>query len=177
MSAATLRLRSSRLLLEPLTESAIGPEYLGWLNDPEVTRFSNQRFRRHTDKNLREYLGSFGAGPNMLLALQLADEGRMIGTMTAYVAEPHGTADMGLMIGDKSLWGRGYGLEAWSTLMAHLLGARGLRKVTGGAVRANAAMCSIMERSGMHLEAVRRRQEIIDGAESDILLFARFRDR
>jgi len=177
MTPPGTRLVARRLVLEPFTESAIGPEYLAWLNDPQVTRFSNQRFRRHTDESARSYLATFSGSDNLLLAIRLAQGGRMIGTMTAYIAVPHGTADMGLMIGERTCWGRGYGLEAWSTLLAHLLGERGLRKVTAGTVRPNVGMLTIMERSGMQLEAVRARQEIIDAVEEDVLHFARFRDR
>jgi RimJ/RimL family protein N-acetyltransferase len=176
MMPAGRQLVARRLVLDPFSESAIGPDYLAWLNDPHVTRFSNQRFKRHSEESARSYLASFRGSDNLLLAIRLAEGGRMIGTMTAYVAAPHGTADMGLMIGDRGCWGRGYGLEAWSTLMGHLLGARGLRKVTAGTVRANVGMRIIMERSGMKLEAVRPRQEIIDGVEEDVLYFARYRD-
>lgn len=174
--AATVQVLGPRLKLEPFLESSLNPEYLGWLNDPEVTRFSNQRFRTHTPESARSYVASFADTVNLLLAIRLADSGRMIGTISAYVSEPHRTADMGLMIGDRACWGRGYGLEAWSSLMGHLLGPLGLRKVTGGTVRANVGMRTIMERSGMHLEAVRRRQEIVDGVEEDVLYFSRFRD-
>ena len=37
-------------------------------------------------------------------------------------------------------------------------------------------MRRLAEHSGMHEEGARRRQEIVDGREHDILLFARFRD-
>jgi [ribosomal protein S5]-alanine N-acetyltransferase len=173
---AAVQLLGPRLRLEPFLESSLNPEYLGWLNDPEVTRFSNQRFRTHTAETARSYIASFAGTVNLLLAIRLADSGRMIGTITAYLSQPHRTADMGLMIGERACWGHGYGLEAWSSLMGHLLGPLGLRKVTGGCVRANVGMLTIMERSGMHLEAVRRRQEIVDGVEEDVLYFARFRD-
>ena len=176
MIPRTLQLGGPRLRLEPVVEDMLGPEYLAWLNDPQVTRFSNQRWRTHTVDSARAYLASFEGTSNRFLAVYLAADDRMIGTMTAYISEAHGTADMGLMIGDRSCWGQGYGLEAWSTLMGHLLGPLALRKVTGGCVRGNVGMRIIMERSGMQLEAVRQRQEIVDGVEQDVLYFARFRD-
>lgn len=177
MNGGTISFNGPRLRLESVVEGTLGEEYLAWLNDKEVTRFSNQRFRTHTADSARAYLASFAGTSNRFLAIRLAAADRLIGTMTAYISEAHGTADLGLMIGERSCWGQGYGLEAWSTLMGHLLGPLALRKVTGGCVQANVGMRIIMERSGMHLEAVRRRQEIIDGVEQDVLCFARFRDR
>jgi ribosomal-protein-alanine N-acetyltransferase len=52
----------------------------------------------------------------------------------------------------------------------------GMRKVTAGTLDCNGAMLRLMEKSGMHHEGSRRRQEIVDGREHDILYFARFRD-
>ncbi len=174
---AAAGLTSRRLRLEPFDESCICAAHLSWLSDPEVMRFSNQRFGAHTMESVRAYVRSFEGSGHSFWAIRLAGGDRLIGTMTAYVAEPHRTADMGLLIGDKTCWGQGLGLEAWTALMTHLFDARGMRKVTAGTVRPNVGMMRIMERSGMQLEAVRRRQEIVEGVEEDVLHFARFLDR
>jgi RimJ/RimL family protein N-acetyltransferase len=164
---------TGRLALAPFTADCIGTDYLCWLNDPVVTRFSNQRFRRHTVDSAHAYLASFEGSANCFMAIRRVEDGRMIGTMTAYVAVAHGTADMGLLIGDRTVWGRGYGQEAWRALMSRLF-ADGIRKVTAGTVRPNIGMLAIMQRSGMHLEAVRERQEMIEEEEVDVLYYTRF---
>lgn len=174
-AAAAPELAGARVRLRPFTEADIGETYLGWLNDPEVVRFSNQRFRRHDAASARAYLAGFADGPGHFLLVEEAATGRPLGTLTAHVQPAHGTADMGILIGARDCWGRGYGLEAWMLLMDWLF-ARGLRKLTAGTAAPNLGMRRVAERSGMHLEGVRRRQEIIDGQEADILLYARFRD-
>lgn len=166
---------SKRILLCPFIEADITPDYIGWLNEPEVVRFSNQRFRTHDEHTCLAYLRTFSGSEDLFLGIHLANDGRLIGTMTAYVSPHHGTADMGLLIGERSLWGQGVGLEAWRLLMCYLLQTRKLRKITGGALRCNVGMVRIMERSGMHLEAVRMQQEIVDSEPHDVLYFAKFR--
>ncbi len=163
------------LVLHTFGEPDITPDYLSWLNDPAVVRFSNQRFRRHDRSSSLDYLSSFAGSDNLFVAIRLARGDRMVGTMTAYVDRHHGTADMGLLLGERSLWGKGYGLEAWSLLMSYLFETRGLRKITGGALRCNVAMVKIMERSGMHLEGTRVAQELVEGEPQDVLYFAKFR--
>lgn len=163
-----------RLYLCPFTESDITADYIWWLNEPEVVRFSNQRFRSHDEKSCLDYLRTFAGNDNLFLAIRLADDKRLIGTMTAYVSSQHGTADMGLLIGERGLWGQGFGLEAWNLLLNHLLQARRLRKITAGTLRCNLGMTRIMERSGMRLEAVRLQQEMVDGEPQDVLYFAKF---
>jgi ribosomal-protein-alanine N-acetyltransferase len=169
MELITPRLRLRSFQPEDITEA-----YLGWLNDPEVTRFSNQRFRQHTAESGAAYLASFAGTANSFLLIEQRSDGRPIGTITVYRNPQHGTADIGLMVGDRQCWGQGYGREAWQAVLEALLGEPGIRKVTGGTARPNQAMVRIMEQSGMELEAVRACQELIEGQPVDLLYYARF---
>ena len=161
-------------LMRPFIADDISTDYLDWLSDPEVMRFSNQRFRKHTRESALAYLKSFARSGNLFLSIYLAESRRLVGTINAYLSQYHQTADMGLLIGDRSCWGSGIGLDAWSTLQDYLLSDCRLRKVTGGTLRCNVGMVKIMERSGMHLEAVRKRQELVDKVPQDILYYAKF---
>ncbi len=163
--------RQTRLL--PFVQADITPVYLGWLNDERVTRFSNQRFRRHDTASSMAYLATFNAADNLFLSVRRKEDGAAIGTMTAYVFRHHGTVDLGLLVGDIGTWGRGYGQDAWDALLNWLL-QQGARKVTAGAAAGNRGMVTIMERSGMQLEATRKAQEIIDGQPDDVVYYACF---
>jgi ribosomal-protein-alanine N-acetyltransferase len=174
MDESALSLTGKLALLEPFTAADISDQYLGWLGDPDVVRFSNQRFRVHTRESSLAYLGSFSGSGNLFLGIRLAEDRRLVGTITAYRSQPHQTADMGILIGERACWGRGIGLDAWSCLMDYLLNACHLRKVTGGTLRCNVGMVRIMERSGMLLEAVRVQQELVDQVPQDALYYAKF---
>ena len=163
-----------KVKLTRFTEDDITDEYVGWLNDPAVTRFSNQRFLRHDRESCRRYLGSFAGTPNLFVSVRRLDDDRPIGTMTAYVSPHHGTADMGILIGDRTVWGQGYGQDAWDTLSAFLASQPGMRKITCGTLACNEAMVRLAERSGMGLEGCRRAQELVEGEPVDVLYFARF---
>ena len=94
--------------------------------------------------------------------------------MTIYRAPQHGTADIGLRLGNRDYWRQGLGLEAWNGVLQTLLQEPGLRKVTGGTAKPNAGMVKIMEQSGMKLEAVRHQQELIDSQAVDLLYYSIF---
>ncbi|WP_323015436.1 GNAT family protein [Devosia sp.] len=170
-------LSGDKVRLQPFRAADITPAYLSWLNDPEVVRYSNQRFRQHDESSCRAYLASFAGSANLFLSIQRLDDKRPVGTMTCYRSMPHGTADIGIMLGERQCWGQGLGLDAWTTLMGWLALQPGMRKITGGTLDANIGMRKIMERAGMQLEAVRRAQEILDGEPRDIVLYAKFLDR
>lgn len=168
-------LEGQKVRLRPFSAADIGASYLAWLNDPEVVRYSNQRFRWHDKASSEQYLASFAGSDNLFVAIEDKASSQLLGTMTAYASRHHGTVDVGLMVGERSAWGRGFGQDAWNTLCNWLLGAEvGLRKLTAGAARPNVAMVRIMERSGMQLEAVRHAQEIIAGEPVDLVYYARF---
>ena len=169
-------IRGSKVLLRSFCLEDITDRYVGWLNDPRVVRFSNQRFLAHDRASCLQYLYSFAGTDNLFLSVRRLDTSQTIGTMTAYISSHHGTVDVGILIGDTSVWGGGYGQDAWNALTNWLLAQDSIRKLTGGTLACNKAMARIMERSGMQLEAVRKAQEMVEGAPQDILYFARFCD-
>lgn len=166
----SLVLRGQVVTLHRFQVADIGPDYVGWLNDGQLMRYSNQRFRRHDAASCRAYLASFDDSDNLFMAIRHA--GVLVGTMTVYRAAVHGTADIGLLIGAGGQ-GRGWGRDAWATMLAHLL-AGGTRKVTGGTLRCNGPMVRIMQACGMVPDGVRSGQELVDGQPQDILYFAAF---
>lgn len=172
---ATLRLEGAKVDLLTFTRVDITEDYVSWLNDPLTMRYSNQRFLRHDTASCERYLAGFAGSPNHFLTIRRRDTAQTIGTMTAYVSPHHGTADMGIMVGNRAAWGQGFGQDAWNTLLHWLLAQPGMRKVTAGTLACNAPMLRLADRSGMQLEARRREQELVDGHAEDILYFARFR--
>ncbi|EAT59816.1 GNAT family N-acetyltransferase [Chlorobium ferrooxidans] len=164
-----------KVLLRLFTPADINEVYIGWLNDPEVVRYSNQRFHRHDAESSRRYLATFSDTDNLFMSIHALSDNRQIGTMTAYRFRHHGTVDVGIMIGDRSVWGKGYGQDAWNTFTGWLLSQKEIRKLTAGTSALNYGMIKLMERSGMTFEAVRKAQEIFDGQAADILYYAKFR--
>ena len=98
----------------------------------------------------------------------------MLGTLTVYANLHHQTADIGILIGATQHWGQGLGQEAFELAMRALASTGQIRKITAGTMACNVGMVKIMERSGMHLEATRKAQELLDGQPMDVLYFAQF---
>jgi ribosomal-protein-alanine N-acetyltransferase len=169
-------LKGKAVFLRPFEAADITADYMGWLNDPETMRFSNQRFIRHSQANCEQYLIGFKGSSNHFLSIRLQDNDVAVGTATAYVSTPHGTVDLGILVGERRLWGRGIGLDAFKTLVEWWLHQPGIRKVTAGTLAANVGMVNLALRAGLHLEAVRRAQELVDGQAVDMHYFARFAD-
>ena len=52
-------LEGDRIILRRFTPGDITPDYIGWLNDRVVTRYSSQRFCTHTRASCEAYLARF----------------------------------------------------------------------------------------------------------------------
>lgn len=161
--------------LVKFTENHITEKYLSWLNDKEIVKYSNQRFVKHSKESSLEYLASFLENQNLFLAILDTKTHITIGTMTAYINLNHNTADIGILIGEKSSWGKGYGYRSWCLLVDWLLDIQKVRKVTAGTSSKNIGMINILRKSNMQREAIRKSQEIFDGIETDIFLFSKFK--
>ena len=167
-------LKGKRVSLRRFIRSDITSEYISWLNDPTVVRYSNQRFIVHTQNSALKYLNSFEGTNNLFVSVRLADTDEPIGTMTAYISVPHKTADMGILIGNKQFWGRGLGTDAWKTLSECLGRSDQIRKLTAGTLAVNIGMIRIMEACGMLRESVRPKHEIFEGKEHDIVYYGKY---
>ena len=158
------------------TKENITPEYLSWLNDTEVVKYSNQRFKKHTIESSVNYLESFLGTNNLFLAIYLKEKNIFIGTMTVYLSEPHETADMAILIGKKSCWGSGVGLDSWVTVMEYLFRDISIRKITSGTLDCNLGMLKVMQKSGMIFDGLHKKQELFGNQAHDIIFYSKFNE-
>ncbi|HEV2145971.1 MAG TPA: GNAT family N-acetyltransferase [Longimicrobiaceae bacterium] len=170
-------IETPRLRIEPFTDEHLTERYVGWLNDPEVVRYSDQRQRAHTLESCRAYMESFRGTPHHFWAIVARDPALgHIGNVNAYVAEEHRVADVGILVGERGAWGAGFGTEAWIAVCDHLLRAGGMRKVTAGTLEVNRPMLVVMQRAGMVPDGRRVRQSLFEGREVDVVHAALFAD-
>ena len=164
-----------RLVMVRFAARHLTDRYIGWLNDAEVVRYSEQRHRRHSRESCEAYFDAMRASADLFLAIEARDPALgHIGNVSITFDDFNKSADISILIGERGAWGRGFATLAWNAALAHVLEAEGLRRATAGTMAANAPMVALMKRSGMTIEAVRPRVFLLDGAEVDLVLAAKF---
>ncbi|MDP3703812.1 MAG: GNAT family N-acetyltransferase, partial [Candidatus Omnitrophota bacterium] len=110
-----------RIYLRRLDARDLTPQYLGWLNDPDVTKYMETGREPMTMEKLRAYWQRFqGSETDLLYAIILRADERHIGNVALnHIQWTSRVADTGLMIGCREFWGKGYAFEAWSLLLDH----------------------------------------------------------
>lgn len=176
MSEQIIFTKPNLLRIVVFTERYITPTYIAWLNDQDVVRYSELRHSIHTLESCRVYFESYQNTPHFFWAIEVFDNGQWahIGNINAYVNKKNNIADVGILIGEKSAWGKGYGATAWNAVCNYLLQNKKIRKVTGGAMSSNKAMLKIMQHSGMIEDGKRIKHYIHNNEMVDIVHYALF---
>jgi RimJ/RimL family protein N-acetyltransferase len=160
-----------------LTKSdGVGPHLklmVQWLNDPVVVQYSEQRHQVHTEETQQEYIDD---GPDIFREIH-THQGKFIGTITANIDRPNSVADVGILIGEKEEWSKGYGFEAWSAFCNHLL-THGMRKIEAGTMSRNRAMLKVFGKYGMNYEGCRHEHFWLENDKhtTDMLLYGKFHE-
>lgn len=156
--------------LHRFTANCITDEYLSWLNNRELMRFSRQSRLTHSRESCLHYVNSFIDSSNYFWSVR-NKSGLQIGTMTAYLDQVSSVADIGIMIAHESVRGHGAGEAAWGLAMAFLFESLNLRKLTGGTLAPHKSMIRIFQKWGMQQEALLREQELLHDVVYDVVRY------
>ncbi len=171
-----INIETERLKLINFTDEMISNEYLSWLNDKSLMKFSEQRHKTHDFDSSLKYLNSFKGSDNLFLGIFTKENNILIGTLTAYLDKHNSVVDFGILIGSSKAKSKGYGLEAWKALTEFYLKFP-VRKITAGTMASNKGMIAICEKAGMKLESVKKDHFVYRNELQDLYFFSRFNDQ
>lgn len=154
------------------------PAYLHWLRDPEVNRYLEVRFSPPpTLTSLAQYIEAVRNSPGeLLLGLFLPGSLQHIGNIKlGPVNKVHRTAEIGLLIGERSEWGKGHAATGISMISAYAFECLDLCKLTAGCYAPNVGSIRSFLKAGFVQEGLRPRQWQTDGKRCDGVLLGRLR--
>lgn len=159
-----------RLRMRSYHAGMVTDQHLAWLNDPLVTKYSEQRHKTHTPESQHEYLNKLWKNPGSnIWLIKLADK-KEIGTISSHIDIHNQVANIGILIGDKDYWGQGLGLEAWIGVM-NVLRAAGVRKIEAGCMESNEPMIKLLLSAEFRKEGIIPDHFMLDGKPEDLALF------
>jgi diamine N-acetyltransferase len=150
------------------------PKFTEWLNDPEVRRYISMRLPVSL-ANEEGWFESMLKRPveEQPLAIEIKDgDGwRLIGNCGFFEIDhiAHST-EVGIFIGDKTCWNKGYGTEVMSLLLDHGFGTLNLNRIFLRVDAANKGGIRAYEKAGYVHEGIFR-QGTFQGGEYRDLLF------
>jgi RimJ/RimL family protein N-acetyltransferase len=136
--------------------------YFEWLSDYEVMKTINRlEYLMPVEfEVVVSYVNDLlESDSDIFFALYMKDGDEFIGTVrVAKMDWRHGLADVGILIGNRSAWGRGIATDAINAVSKYLFESLGFRKLTAGALSNNLAVIRAFENNGYVREALFREQ-------------------
>lgn len=168
-------IETERLTLRTLSDADAGGAYLRWMNDPNVTRFLESRFRAFVQDDLKSFIRSCNDDDDvLLLGIFVRDGARHIGNVKIGPFDRHHLlGDMGIAIGDSSVWGKGYAREAIAALSDYVFKTLRMHKITAGIYASNTGSHRAFLAAGFVEEGRRRDHYRFDGRWEDAILMGR----
>lgn len=149
------------------SEELASDEYYKWLCDYDVIKTLNlpSYVKPVPRRTVEEYVKGLWESPEVVfLAIYAGEPEVFIGTLKiGSINQLCGTADIGIMIGDKSCWGKGLGTKVISLAVGYCFERLGLRKVTAGVMAINPGMTRCFEKIGFVMEGCFRKQDFYEG--------------
>lgn len=140
----------NRVLIKPLSETSISEQYLTWMNDPEVLKYTESRWKKYDENDLKIFIQNMNKSENdYLFGIFITDTGKHIGNIKiGNVNQYHKFADLGIIIGTKEEWGKGYATEAMKLAVDYAFTQLKLYKVTAGVYANNLGSIKALEKAG-----------------------------
>lgn len=164
-----------KLYLRVLTPEDINEKYLSWLNDAECVKFMRHRVFPSTFKSLEEFINSRQAPNSMTLAIIDKKTNKHIGNIgLTSIDFINRRAELGMLMGDKSFWNKGYMSEAFDLVAEHAFGKMNIHKLYAGTESDNAASVALFKKKGWQVEGTLKKETYRDGRYIDVVRFAIF---
>ena len=150
-----------------------------WINDREVTRHLNARYlysRLYEEEWVRAGASAMQSFTNVQFAIETKD-GVHIGNMGFHVVSPEDrNAHLGMMIGEKAYWSRGYGTDALMTMLRFAFDEMNLHRVDLSVDASNARGIACYRKCGFVEEGRMRDARYGGGGYEDQLIMGVLRE-
>ena len=142
-------LTGKRVILRPLVEEDFTSEYLNWLNDPLVNKYSQRRPFPISWEDMKSYSNYYMANPQKGFVLAIIEKSKKahIGNMSLVnIQLVNRCAEIAVLLGNKDYWNKGYGSECMYLLTKHAFTSMNLHKIFVGSF--NPAFVRCVEKIG-----------------------------
>lgn len=151
---------------------------LRWINDPEVRLFLlGIRYPVSRAEEQRWMETNKGASFEQVRLAIDTKEGQHIGNLDLRQVSPeHRVANLGIMIGERDYWGRGYGTDAVRTLLRLAFGDMNLNRVWLMTGENNPRAQACYRKCGFREEGRLRQDRYLDGRYLDTIIMGVLRE-
>jgi RimJ/RimL family protein N-acetyltransferase len=145
---------------------------LMWLKDPSINMYLSSNFRDYDkEKELKWFEFIQNSNNDVVFAIEEKDSGLHIGNCSLDKIDwERKSCEMGIVIGDKSNWNKGFGSEAVKTVTDFAFQKLYLQSVRLNVYKYNRRAIRVYKKCGFKLKGIERRNHFYNGKYWDTLI-------
>jgi len=163
-------LTGNQVYLRPLSLDDVTDYYITWMNDYEVTKYTEARFETHTRSSIEDFVNIANNDTTYTFAIIAKDRNIHIGNIKlSGVNKNHKYGDVGLIIGRKEYYGRGIATECIRLVTEFAFKQLGLHKVWCGIYAPNTGSIKAFQKAGWEIYAKDPQKCLFEGTYIDCI--------
>ncbi|NLW92061.1 MAG: GNAT family N-acetyltransferase [Syntrophomonadaceae bacterium] len=169
-------IEGEQIYLREVRREDVNENYYKWMNDHEITRYTESRYYPYSMEQLQAFVTSLDGKRNdvFLAIIEKATDKHVGNIKLGDINWIHRRGDIGVIIGEKSCWGKGYASEAIALLSSYAFSKLNLYKVCSGCYANNIGSIKAFKKAGFAEEAVLKRHYYYAGEYIDVVLLGKF---
>jgi len=162
-------LKGGKVSLRPIKLDD-APRFVKWLKDEEVRKFLSANPKGVSLKEEKEWIKSLAKKKKSEKHFAIdTKENIHIGSLALHLNLKNKSAKLGISIGDKNYWGKGYGIEATQLLLNHGFTKLKLHRIELGVYNYNKRAINLYKKFGFKKEGVKREAVFWKGKFYDLI--------
>ena len=160
------------IYLKELNTQNVNKIYLKWMNDKKVQKFTEQRYKKHSIKDITSFVKEKKRSKNEILyGIFTKKEKLHIGNIKLGPTNfKHKTSEISYFIGNINFWNKGYASRAIKEIIV-IAKKKSIKKLTAGFYKENIASKKILEKNNFKLEAIFKSQFKIKNRRTDGIVY------
>jgi UDP-4-amino-4,6-dideoxy-N-acetyl-beta-L-altrosamine N-acetyltransferase len=157
-----------KIYLRPIEVEDID-SFILWLNDEDVRQYlyRTSPLNKIREKEFVENL--YKEDKDIVLGIVIKEEDKLIGNIGMHrISIPHRQAGLGIFIGNKDQWSKGYGTEALNLMLDYAFNQINLHRVYLSVMSFNARAIRAYEKVGFKREGIFREHVFRNGKYHDL---------
>lgn len=163
-----------QIFLKLIKTSHVTKLYAKWMNDYEVVKYTEQKFKRHTIADIKKFVKQKINSPiNFLYGIFIFDKKKIhIGNLKiGPINKIHQTAEISYFIGEKKYWKIGIGSQAVKKAIEISKKKYKLKKLIAGCYSVNKGSIKVLKKNKFKKEALLKSQIFFENKRIDKIIF------
>ena len=170
-------IKSEVIILKKLNlKKDISKKYQNWLNDFEVQRYTEQKYKKHSLADIRNFVRKKNKSKNEFLYGIFLKKNNLnihIGNIKlGPINLIHKYAAISYFIGEKELWGKGYTTLAIKEIIK-IAKKKGIKKLKAGLYEMNIGSKKVLIKNGFKIEGKFKSEIIYKGKRFNVYWFGK----